>query len=81
MTTARSPRAVHTTRYKLMLAKLWKARMSANLTQVDVAKLLGKKQSWVSKCELGERRIDPLDLHDFARAYGKPISYFLPKSK
>jgi transcriptional regulator with XRE-family HTH domain len=60
--------------------KLRNARTSAKLTQVEVAKLLGKTQAWVSKCELGERRIDPLDLHDFARVYGKAINYFLPKS-
>jgi transcriptional regulator with XRE-family HTH domain len=64
-----------------MLAKLRNARTSAKLTQVEVAKLLGKTQAWVSKCELGERRIDPLDLHDFARVYQKPVSYFLPASK
>jgi len=64
-----------------MLAKLRNARSSANLTQVEVAKLLGKTQAWVSKCELGERRIDPLDLHDFARLYKRPLGYFLPTSK
>ena len=79
--TTRSPRAVHSGRYKLMLKKLREARRSAGLTQVAVAKLLGRKQAWVSKCELGERRIDPLDLHDFARVYRKPVGYFLPPSK
>jgi transcriptional regulator with XRE-family HTH domain len=64
-----------------MLRKLREARRSAGLTQVAVAKLLGRKQAWVSKCELGERRIDPLDLHDFANVYKKSASYFLPKSK
>jgi transcriptional regulator with XRE-family HTH domain len=64
-----------------MLKKLREARRSAGLTQVDVAELLGRKQAWVSKCELGERRIDPLDLHDFASVYKKPVSYFLPKSR
>lgn len=64
-----------------MLKRLREARREAGLTQVDVARLLGKRQAWVSKCELGERRIDPLDLHDFARVYRRPIDFFLPTAK
>ena len=78
LTRDRGPRAVHTSRYKRMLARLRQARLDAGLTQVEVAKALGRKQAWVSKCELGERRIDPLDLQDFAGLYRKsPLSYFL----
>lgn len=32
-----------------------------------------------SKCELGERRIDPLDLYDLAKVYKKPVSWFWPR--
>ena len=70
-------RAVHTARYKYMLGRLRKARLDAGLTQVAVAKALGRTQAFVSKCELGERRIDPLDLQDFARLYRRPFGYFL----
>jgi len=31
----------------------------------------------MSKCESGERRIDVVELEDFARLYRKPISFFL----
>jgi transcriptional regulator with XRE-family HTH domain len=61
-----------------MLARLRKARLAAGLTQVDAAKALGRTQAFVSKCELGERRIDPIDLLDFARLYRKPFGFFLP---
>ena len=61
-----------------MLGKLRKARLEAGLTQVAVAKALGKTQAFVSKCELGERRIDPIDLQDFARLYKQGFKYFLP---
>ena len=71
-------RAVHFPRYKAMLAKLREAREAAGLTQVEVAKALGRTQAYVSKCELGERRIDPLDLQEFAALYQQPITYFLP---
>jgi hypothetical protein len=31
-----------------------------------------------SKCESGERRVDVVDLQDFARLYRKDVSYFMP---
>jgi transcriptional regulator with XRE-family HTH domain len=74
----RNPRAVHNPNYKYLLARLREARKRAGLTQVEVAKTLGRTQAWVSKCELGERRIDPLDLQAFAQLYRRPFSYFLP---
>lgn len=51
------------------------------LTQVAVAKVLGRPVSFVSKCELGERRLDPLDLRDFATIYEKPLGFFYPTTK
>jgi transcriptional regulator with XRE-family HTH domain len=44
--------------YKCFLARLVEARKQAGLTQVEVAKQLGKAHSFISKCELGERRVD-----------------------
>jgi transcriptional regulator with XRE-family HTH domain len=73
-----SVRAVHSARYKYILEKLRKARLGAGMTQVDAAHALGRTQAFVSKCELGERRIDPIDLLDFARLYRKPFGFFLP---
>lgn len=70
-------RAVHTARYKEMLRRLRAARQDAGLTQVQVADALGRTQAFVSKCELGERRIDPLDLYDFAGLYRKELEHFV----
>jgi helix-turn-helix protein len=47
------------------------------LTQGEVAAALNRPQSFVAKCESGERRIDVIELEDFARLYRKPISFFL----
>ena len=75
----RRPRsAVHSSGYQYLLRRLRDARVAAGLTQVEVAKALGRQQSYVTKCELGERRIDPIDLQRFARLYRKPFAYFLP---
>lgn len=70
--------ATHTPGYKYMLKRLRKARVDAGLTQVEVAKALRRPQSYVTKCELGERRIDPIELQQFAKLYRKRFSYFLP---
>jgi transcriptional regulator with XRE-family HTH domain len=62
--------------YRRFLKKLRAARVDAGLTQVDVAKRLKKPQSFVSKFETGERRVDPVELCHLAQLYGKPASYF-----
>jgi len=48
------------------------------LTQSEVAEALERPLSFVSKCELGERRLDPIDLVAFADLYDKPLEYFYP---
>jgi hypothetical protein len=73
--------AMHRPRYQHLLKRLRQARLGAGLTQEAAGKRLGKGKQFVSKCELGERRIDPIDLQDFAVLYGKPFSFFLsPRS-
>ncbi len=73
MTTARSPR------YKQFLKRLRSARIDAGLTQMRVARALRRPQSFVSKCESGERRVDVVELEQFAKLYRKSFSYFLPR--
>lgn len=67
-------------RYRTLLSRLKAARQQTGLTQAEAAKALRQHQSYVSKCESGERRIDPVELEEFAKLYRKPFSYFLPKS-
>lgn len=55
--------------YLHMVARLREARNAAKLTQAQVAQRLGKPQSYVSKVETGERRIDPIELAQFAQIY------------
>jgi len=71
-----SAKALHTHRYGAFLARLRRARREAGLTQEEVATRLGRPQTWVSKCELGERRVDFVELVEFARIYGRPLEYF-----
>lgn len=61
----------------LLRLRLTEARLAAGLTQVQVAAALGRHQSWVSKCETGERRIEAVELGEFGRLYGWRVSQLL----
>lgn len=73
--------AAHTPRYQEFLRRLRQARQDAGLHQKEVADHLGRHQPFVSRCESGERRVDIIDLQDFADLYRKPLDYFLPPRK
>lgn len=62
--------------YKAFLKRLKQARRDAKLTQAQVAQQLSRPQSFVSKSESGERRVDFVELRHFARLYKKPIEFF-----
>lgn len=70
-------RSVYTADYQAMLVRLRRARKQAGMTQVDAAKVLKRPQSFISNCESGERRVDVIELLEFARLYGKPLAYFV----
>jgi transcriptional regulator with XRE-family HTH domain len=55
---------------------LRKARLDAGYSQKEAAALLEKPQSFISKCELGERKILPEELFIIAKIYKKDISFF-----
>ncbi len=54
--------------YKQFTQLLVKARQDAQLTQTQLATLLGKPQSYVSKYENGERRLDVIEFLDLCKA-------------
>ena len=75
-----SKHALHTDRYAAFLDRLRAARRDRDMTQEEVADVLGKPQTYVSKCELGERRVDFVELEDFAAVYGLPLDYFVTRT-
>jgi transcriptional regulator with XRE-family HTH domain len=50
------------------------ARVAQGLSQAEVAEKLGYPQSYVSRCERGQRRIDAFELAEFADLYGTTIT-------
>ncbi len=76
-TTSVMPRAIYTKDHNEIVKRLKQARVEAGLGQVEVAKKLGKTQSYLSKIESGQRRFDVLQLKEFAKLYKKDISFFI----
>lgn len=70
-------KSIHTKEYAVFVERLRKAREEAGLTQVQVAKKLGRPQSHVSNVESGQQRVDVVELKRFATMYGKDIGYFI----
>lgn len=69
---------IYTSAYRHITERLRTARRLAGYTQVRAAKALGRPISFISKCELGDRKVNPVDLMEFAMLYGQPVQYFLP---
>lgn len=70
-------KSIHTNERAIFVRRLKEARMATGLTQAEVAKKLTASQSWVSKIESGELRVEAIWLNRLAKLYGKKIEYFL----
>ena len=68
---------VYSEGYERFLERLREARLMANLTQEAVARRLKRPQSFVSKIEAGERRVDVVELAELAKLYRKPLTFFV----
>lgn len=62
--------SVFTERYAELRKALIGAREDAGLTQADVASRLGRPQSFVSKYERAERRLDVVEFLEVAEVLG-----------
>jgi transcriptional regulator with XRE-family HTH domain len=60
-------------------ALLREVRTEAGIRQTDLAERLGQPQSFVSKYESGERRLDILELRDVCEALGLPLAEFVER--
>jgi transcriptional regulator with XRE-family HTH domain len=69
--------SIYSDDHKFIVRQLKKARAEAGIDQKKVAELLGKTQSYISKIESGQRKIDVVQLKEFALIYNKPLKYFI----
>ncbi len=56
--------------YKILRQCLVEARKKADLTQAELSSRLKRPQSFVSKYERGERRLDVIEFGEVAKALG-----------
>ncbi|MBI4755547.1 MAG: helix-turn-helix transcriptional regulator [Betaproteobacteria bacterium] len=73
------PNPLHRYQYEIFRKLLVGAREEAGLTQVQVAARLGKPQSFVSKYERGERRLDFTEFLEVADILGVDASAFIAR--
>ena len=76
----RSPlRTVLRPEYDVLLRLMTDARKESRVSQKELARRLGKTQSYVSKIENGQQRVDVLEFLDYARAVGSEPAMLLLK--
>ena len=64
---------------KKLLILLRGVRVEAGLTQSELASRLGTDQTFISKYETGERRLDILELREVCQAIGTDFLAFIRK--
>jgi transcriptional regulator with XRE-family HTH domain len=70
-------KTIRTKEYALFIERMKKARLEANLRQIDVARKMKRPQSYISRVESGEYRLDILEVKRFAKLYKKSVEYFI----
>jgi transcriptional regulator with XRE-family HTH domain len=73
------PKSLFSREYGRFCAALVAERRAAGLTQADLAGRLRKPQSYVSKYENGERRLDVIEFLHIAAAVGFDAGTFIRK--
>lgn len=67
--------------YRQFQRMLVEVRQKSGLSQQEVADRLGRPQTYVSKCELGTRRMDVIEFVKFAKVVGFDPAVFIKKLK
>lgn len=71
-----SKRNPHDKRRQIARILLFNARKEQGMTQTQLATHLQKPQSFVSKCESGDRLVDIVETHQICQALNYPFDKF-----
>lgn len=74
-------KSIYSAEYRRLCAVLRALRQESGLTQVQVAEQLGVPQSFVSKYESGERRLDVVELRHVAEVLGISVREVLDRTE
>jgi transcriptional regulator with XRE-family HTH domain len=72
-------KSIRTSEQKKLRKLLRQVRKAAGFRQADLAKVLGKHQTFVSNYERGERTLDLLELRQVCHAVGLSLSEFVQR--
>lgn len=78
---ARPLSSIRSDLYHQMIDLLIAARKDAGLTQAEIGARLGQRQTFVSKYELGERRLDAAEFVSVCRAIGVDVSELIRQAE
>ncbi|MFH1479254.1 MAG: helix-turn-helix transcriptional regulator [Candidatus Omnitrophota bacterium] len=70
-------KTIYTKAHRELVKRLIEARNKAGLKQGEVAKKLGRTQSYLSKLESGQRRLDIVQIKELASIYKKNPKHFI----
>ena len=70
---AQMDKSIHSREYRAFLKLLRGTRIQAKVTQTELAARIDEAQTFVSKCERGERRIDIIELRSICSALGTSL--------
>ncbi len=70
-------KSIHTAEYAVLLRLLREAREKAGYTQIELAALIGQSQSFVTKAEKGDRRLDLVQLRTLLKTFGISMTEFV----
>jgi transcriptional regulator with XRE-family HTH domain len=71
------PSSLHTPCYQIFRTLLVNARVASGMTQAQIAEKMGRPQSFISKCERGERRLDFPEFIEIADILNVDVAEFL----
>ncbi|WP_324016184.1 helix-turn-helix domain-containing protein [Aeromonas hydrophila] len=72
-------KTIHDHSYVELLANLRRERMASSISQSELSQKLSKPQSFISKIECGERRLDVIELLNICTILGVKFRDVVPK--